>query len=409
MGKQRHSPGSSAWWCGVSTKTWCILPWVLVLVSAGMLLANFRPRAACVAHTPQPYRAATPAREKIFVSYSYFEKDEIQKKNFDFFILRAMGVGSVFGRDKLADYFVVVQGDLCTPCQAFDNILEPEITSPVDGIAWARHGSGVTLLKRIANEGMDFAAHNTTMTYAQDVMKLFHNKYRYFMFVNSSVKGPFTPKYYPFHWSEPFLSRINRKVKAVSSSIVCLPIIDSGGPGPKLESWAFATDSVGLKVLTAAGVFVLNTCKICVDGLIVTGEYGMAPALFDEGFSIDTLMAMYGEVDWHNRSNWNCNDQVHPSRHGTYDGISMNPFETVFLKASWHVGEPFADKYAAWSTRIHKGQSTTIGALDEQMYRYAIEPEAQDQHPLIYNAYQVGPRFKDECLRACTVAKNSSA
>ena len=26
----------------------------------------------------------------------------------------------------------------------------------------------------------------------------------------------------------------------------------------------------------------------------------------------------------------------------------MHPFETVFLKASWHVGEPFVDKYSAW-------------------------------------------------------------
>lgn len=34
-----------------------------------------------------------------------------------------------------------------------------------------------------------------------------------------------------------------------------------------------------------------------------------------------------------------------PSRHGTYDGISMHPFETVFLKASWHVGEPHLSHY----------------------------------------------------------------
>lgn len=65
--------------------------------------------------------------------------------------------------------------------------------------------------------------------------------------------------------------------------------------------------------------------------------------------------------------------QVHPSRHGTYDGISMNPYEVVFLKASWHVGEPFADKYALWRTRILRGQSSTAGAFDEPMYRYAIQ------------------------------------
>jgi hypothetical protein len=64
---------------------------------------------------------------------------------------------------------------------------------------------------------------------------------------------------------------------------------------------------------------------------------------------------------------------VHPSRHGTYDGISMHPFEVVFLKASWHVGEPFADKYSAWQTTYLRGQSTTKGVFDQAMYRYAIQ------------------------------------
>lgn len=55
------------------------------------------------------------------------------------------------------------------------------------------------------------------------------------------------------------------------------------------------------------------------------------------------------QVDWRDARNWNCNNNVHPSRHGTYDGISMHPFETVFIKASWHVGEPFIDKYMEWA------------------------------------------------------------
>lgn len=34
-----------------------------------------------------------------------------------------MGVNSVFGQDTRADYFVVVNGDVCTPCKAFDTLL----------------------------------------------------------------------------------------------------------------------------------------------------------------------------------------------------------------------------------------------------------------------------------------------
>ncbi len=34
-------------------------------------------------------------------------------------------------------------------------------------------------------------------------------------------------------------------------------------------------------------------------------------------------------VDWRQQRHWSCNNNVHPSRRGTYDGISMHPYETV--------------------------------------------------------------------------------
>jgi hypothetical protein len=131
---------------------------------------------------------------------------------------------------------------------------------------------------------------------------------------------------------------------------------------------------VGLRVVLARGTFHTRTCKLCTDGVVVMGEYGITAALFEKGYSVDTLMMKYSsDVDWHNPANWACNDQVHPSRHGTYDGISMNPLEVVFLKASWHVGEPFADKYAQWMATSLRGESTTAGSFDAAMYTYAIQ------------------------------------
>lgn len=54
----------------------------------------------------------------------------------------------------------------------------------------------------------------------------------------------------------------------------------------------------------------MHACKLCDDGVVVMGEYGITAALFDAGYTIDTLMSKYGDVDWKDRSNWNCNDQV---------------------------------------------------------------------------------------------------
>lgn len=60
-------------------------------------------------------------------------------------------------------------------------------------------------------------------------------RYRYFMFLNSSVRGPFYPSFQPQGWAWPraFTDRLSADVKVVASSIVCLPEVDAGGFGPK--------------------------------------------------------------------------------------------------------------------------------------------------------------------------------
>lgn len=61
--------------------------------------------------------------------------------------------------------------------------------------------------------------------------------------------------------------------------------------------------------------------------------------LAQAGYNIATLLSRYARgIDWSDPQHWACNDNVHPSRAGLYDGISMHPYETVFVKASWWVG-----------------------------------------------------------------------
>lgn len=71
------------------------------------------------------------------------------------------------------------------------------------------------------------------------------------------------------------------------------------------------------------------------------------------------------QVDWRDQRHWRCNNNVHPSRHGTYAGLAMHPFETVFLKASWHVGEPFVQRYSEWAlaqVRRRRGRERVWGS-----------------------------------------------
>ncbi|KAK2080663.1 hypothetical protein QBZ16_000517 [Prototheca wickerhamii] len=316
------------------------------------------------------------------------------RANFDFFLTIAMGFDNKLDAPNTIDFVVVQSGEACTPCQRMASLLHPTdpVLDSVRSAATATIGSGsVTHLVRKANEGMDFAAHNTTITYLTALRRL--HRYSYFFLLNSSIRGPFVPSYMPpgWQWTQAFIDRLVSNVGVVSSSLVCLPEEDAGGPGPKLESWAAATHRRGLDILVEEGVFELRTCK--TDGVVVKGEYGLTAAMEKHGYTIDTLMSKYRRVDWGDKSNWNCNNNVHPSRHGTYDGISMHPYETVFVKASWHVGHPFIDKYAEWAIAQATGQSTTAGQLDEEMYRYAISMEAQEDHH-VDQCYKVLPRDK---------------
>ena len=112
-----------------------------------------------------------------------------------------------------------------------------------------------------------------------------------------------------------------------------------------------SADYAGLDLAVDSGIFWMRSCKLCTgdDGIVVRGEYGLSTILLSAGHNIATLMSRYSPgINWQDSKHWGCNDQAHPSRHGTYDGISMHPFETVFVKASWHVGQPHLDRYSNW-------------------------------------------------------------
>jgi hypothetical protein len=276
------------------------------------------------------------------------------------------------------------------------------------------HSEKLSLLVRNENAGMDLGSHNVTLEWLASRGQL--SRYAYYIFINSSAKGPFMPSWVPpeWHWTAAFLSRFQSPpyvpgavaapastaagttqqlpqqqlarppaVHAVGASLVCLPEGDAGGPGPRLETWAFALDQDGLAVAVDAGVFIMRGCKLCpsaTDGVVVGGEYGLTKAMFAAGYNVATLMSRYAPgIDWRDRRHWQCNNNVHPSRAGTYDGVSMHPFETLFVKSSWHVADVYTRRYAAWTLGHMLGRPGTDGVTDRRLYLYAISERAQ--HP----------------------------
>ena len=102
-----------------------------------------------------------PEKSTVLVSYSYFEKDDIQLANMGFFTSVGMGVASTFKRPPATDFVIVISGDACRPCRALrPHVLQLPASSLPSTLSAAFSGPGLTMLHRTDNVGMDFAAHN---------------------------------------------------------------------------------------------------------------------------------------------------------------------------------------------------------------------------------------------------------
>ena len=266
----------------------------------------------------------TPVRRTL-VCYAYHETPYAQN-NLQFFVdvLRTQPwVDHV-------DYVFVVQGGKCS-------------------VKLPRHAR-VRRLDR-ENVGYDFGAHAAILE-STDL-----EAYTHFMFLNSSVCGPFLPKYTRDHFTDLFTRLLVGNVKLVGSALACRPDTDPGGAGPRIEGFCFATDRVGLDVLRHPGtVFQQHPDKLSA---VVEGEYGISRIMLNAGYNLDTLMFRYPSGrDWRQKQHWKCNQCEFPTRDHTNDGVSLHPLETVFHKTFWQsldnaVMPMEARRYRQWYRKKH--------------------------------------------------------
>ncbi|KAI3432735.1 hypothetical protein D9Q98_004276 [Chlorella vulgaris] len=178
--------------------------------------------------------------------------------------------------------------------------------------------------------------------------------------VGSEVRGPFMPRYTAqfMHWTDAFTTKLGKRTKLVGSALTC-----EGAPkgGDAADEWrrnpfvlpyAWATDKEGWALMTSnPGVLQCYDSKWDAR---YHSDSGASLGLLAAGYNIDSLLAKYQGMDWWNQRTWGCNDRVRPDAEWTYDGISISPYETVFvpvsqglLQSDWSFVRQ-AVKYTAW-------------------------------------------------------------
>ena len=328
------------------------------------LFGNSRPHNTAVSRTHTSVRT--------LVTYAYAEGlgngGELDLHNFRYFLKVALSENTPGTTDPESriDYNIVVSGLRCTPCE--DTLPSIIQRSKRDDREW------VTILYR-ENGGLDFGGYNHSIAWTIKHRGLMG--YTYFVFINSSLRGPFMPKWTPpgMHYTDTLtgLFRDNPKVKLAGSYISCLPEMEPI-PGPILESLFFAVDRESLDWLIQDEAFSIRDSKA---DAVLFGEYSLMRTVMRRGGFVEGLSIRYAKgIDWRDRSHHSCNDNRHASRRGSLEGgISPNPLEHVFLKTSWCVRATETSVLTNWLTSLSDGKSGTSGSTDIDGYLRGISVE----------------------------------
>ncbi len=148
-------------------------------------------------------------------------------------------------------------------------------------------------------------------------------KYKYFIFLNSSVRGPYIVSYYDnIVWYTIFTNRLNDDIKLVGCTINCESF-------PHVQSYLWVLDFKGLDLLIRNNTVFM--CHKSLGDTIVNAEIFASRIIIESGLGINSLMKKYQNTDFRLDENKNCNNLANPTFTGI-DGISSDPFEVVFVK-----------------------------------------------------------------------------
>lgn len=256
-------------------------------------------------------------RGSVFISYAYSEGTRSgAPRNLQFFLQHGV---SEQPKAQVIMYGIVMNGN-CTSSVSQNPLAYVKKPMQHTVRVWARE-----------NIGLDFGAH----AHALREMRVGKFHFDFYIFLNCGVIGPLVPSYMPrsWHWSSAFTDKIRGDVGLVGTSIVCLPPTDAGGYGPSVEGFAFSLSYKALTIVLERGTSFRNHAdKVSA---ILDGEYALTDVLLQNGVGIDSLLQAYQGVNWSDSKEWNCNNLTHPSRHGSYFGISIHPYEVIFHKTKW--------------------------------------------------------------------------
>ncbi|KAK6514603.1 hypothetical protein TWF281_004802 [Arthrobotrys megalospora] len=179
------------------------------------------------------------------------------------------------------------------------------------------------------NTCFDLGAHAEVLTKNDnELMK----KYKRFILMNASIRGPFLPTWSRECWTDAWLDKVTDTTKLVGMAFNCIPT-------HHVQSMIFATDRAGLTRL-------LSKINICFSTLwsAVKAEMGCTAAVIDAGYKVKAFMTAFAS-DKEYVTNCKHGDLLYEDG---YYGTTMHPYETMFQKANRNLAPKQLELLTKW-------------------------------------------------------------
>ncbi len=251
--------------------------------------------------------------------------------------------------------YVIVQNDVTLK----DPVRETTVTQKALGL------SNVTWIRR-PNMSNDWGA------YSAAVRHLDLQAYDYFVFLNSTMRGPFMPAWWHDdrqgvarpHWTTLFTRKLSDSVAMVGSSI------NWHGGQPHVQSMLMVMDQRALQLMRAAELFMSTDRHVSKMCLVTDFEIGSSQLLMKRGYNIDCMLRARAGRDWRQgnaaeaayppveRSSWWGTNLWFPKRF--FGNTDVNLFETMFYKTN--CGNNGRNKALELQTRLQEHEGLEAAA-----------------------------------------------
>ena len=248
--------------------------------------------------------------KNLAVIYHYFEVNDTYRDNLTFFLNN--------GIQEDADYYFFISGECTAPLIEQYNVR----------------------FIFIENRNHDFGG-------VSEFSRLYGNLgYEFYIFLNSSMRGPFVPTYFISPWHIAFTSRLSEQTVIIGSSINLLPETSGHSihfgenfnykpPYIHVQTTAYALSRKAFNHLHKSQVLTTKH-KLDKTEIVSSYEIRISQEIMSQGWSIGALLPLYEQFN-------HCNFELEfngtlkngdPLYKNAFFHRSVHPYETIFIKTN---------------------------------------------------------------------------